>query len=81
MFQNLKRNCARFQEVRDTEDGNLEYCDSYFVVKQTTPSNYEHEKACYEDLKSEVTAAHDFFFLCSIRTFIILVGNGLLSIL
>nr|QDA76290.1 ORF1ab [Infectious bronchitis virus] len=61
MFQNLKRNCARFQEVRDTEDGNLEYCDSYFVVKQTTPSNYEHEKACYEDLKSEVTADHDFF--------------------
>nr|QLI34440.1 1ab polyprotein [Infectious bronchitis virus] len=61
MFLNLKRNCARFQEVRDTEDGNLEYCDSYFVVKQTTPSNYEHEKACYEDLKSEVTADHDFF--------------------
>nr|UOF83300.1 replicase polyprotein 1ab [Infectious bronchitis virus] len=61
MFQNLKRNCARFQEVRDTEDGNLEYCDSYFVVKQTTPSNYEHEKSCYEELKSEVTADHDFF--------------------
>nr|QIV13707.1 replicase polyprotein 1ab [Infectious bronchitis virus] len=61
MFINLKRNCARFQEVRDTEDGNLEYLDSYFVVKQTTPSNYEHEKACYEDLKSEVTADHDFF--------------------
>nr|QDQ69197.1 polyprotein 1ab [Infectious bronchitis virus] len=61
MFKNLKRNCARFQEVRDTEDGNLEYCDSYFVVKQTTPSNYEHEKACYEDLKSDVTADHDFF--------------------
>nr|QWC71357.1 ORF1ab [Infectious bronchitis virus] len=61
MFKNLKRNCARFQEVCGTEDGNLEYCDSYFVVKQTTPSNYEHEKSCYEDLKSEVTAAHDFF--------------------
>nr|WHF59057.1 replicase polyprotein 1ab [Infectious bronchitis virus] len=61
MFHNLKRNCARFQEVRDTEDGNLEYCDSYFVVKQTTPSNYEHEKSCYEELKSEVTADHDFF--------------------
>nr|CAC39112.1 replicase polyprotein 1ab [Avian infectious bronchitis virus (strain Beaudette CK)] len=61
MFQNLKRNCARFQELRDTEDGNLEYLDSYFVVKQTTPSNYEHEKSCYEDLKSEVTADHDFF--------------------
>nr|APY23514.1 ORF1ab [Infectious bronchitis virus] len=61
MFKNLKRNCARFQEVCGTEDGNLEYCDSYFVVKQTTPSNYEHEKSCYEDLKSEVTADHDFF--------------------
>nr|APZ73833.1 ORF1ab [Infectious bronchitis virus] len=61
MFKNLKRNCARFQEVCGTEDGNLEYRDSYFVVKQTTPSNYEHEKVCYEDLKSEVTADHDFF--------------------
>nr|WMM66090.1 1ab [Infectious bronchitis virus] len=61
MFKNLKRNCARFQEVRDTEDGSLEYCDSYFVVKQTTPSNYEHERSCYEDLKSDVTADHDFF--------------------
>nr|UOF83376.1 replicase polyprotein 1ab [Infectious bronchitis virus] len=28
---------------------------------ETSTSNYEHEKACYEDLKSEVTAAHDFF--------------------
>nr|ARS22468.1 ORF 1ab [Infectious bronchitis virus] len=61
MFKNLKRNCARFQEVRDTEDGSLEYCDSYFVVKQTTPSNYEHERSCYEELKSDVTADHDFF--------------------
>nr|AQY61322.1 ORF1ab [Infectious bronchitis virus] len=61
MFKNLKRNCARFQEVCGTEDGNLEYRDSYFVVKQTTPTNYEHEKACYEDLQSEVTADHDFF--------------------
>nr|WMM66045.1 1ab [Infectious bronchitis virus] len=61
MFKNLKRNCARFQEVCGTEDGNLEYRDSYFVVKQTTPSNYEHERSCYEDLKSNVTADHDFF--------------------
>uniref|UniRef100_A0AB39AD72 ORF1ab polyprotein n=1 Tax=Bird gammacoronavirus AnasCN24 TaxID=3237959 RepID=A0AB39AD72_9GAMC len=64
MFQNMKHNCARFQEVVEGENSwkrGLEYKDSYFVVKQTTPSNYAHEQACYEELKSDVVAIHDFF--------------------
>uniref|UniRef100_A0AB39AFC5 ORF1ab polyprotein n=1 Tax=Bird gammacoronavirus XenusCN24 TaxID=3237970 RepID=A0AB39AFC5_9GAMC len=64
MFQNMKHNRARFQELCEDEYSwkrGLVYMDSYFVVKQTTPSNYAHEQACYEDLKSDVVAVHDFF--------------------
>nr|AHB63494.1 replicase polyprotein [Bottlenose dolphin coronavirus HKU22] len=57
MYASLKHNCARFQELDENDDE----IDSFFVVKQTTPHNFEHEEKCYLDLKADCVAVHDFF--------------------